>query len=57
MEERVMKIIIKNNGKVVREKTLRNELHFEVQKKTRMNIVQSKKMYNRKKEKKIKFDY
>lgn len=52
-----MKIIIKNNGKVVREKTLRNELHFEVQKKTRMNIVQSKKMYNRKKEKKIKFDY
>lgn len=52
-----MKIIIKNNGKVVREKTLRNELHFEVQKKTRMNIVQSKKIYNRKKEKKIKFDY
>lgn len=52
-----MKIVVKNNGKVVREKTLRNELHFEVQKKTRMNIVQSKKVYNRKKEKKIKFDY
>lgn len=28
---------------------LRNEMHFEVQKKTRMQIFESKKIYNRKK--------
>lgn len=46
-----MKIVVKNNGKVVREKTMRNELHFEVQRKTRSNIIIPKTVYNRNKDK------
>lgn len=43
-----MKIIIKDNGKIVREKEIRNELHLEVQKKNRVQIFKNKKAYTRK---------
>ena len=43
-----MKQVIKINGKKMGEITLRNGLHFEVQKKTRMQIQKSKKTYTRK---------
>ena len=53
-----MKIKIKNKaGKVVREKELRNLLHFEVQKNTRTQIVESKKRYKRCRDKKVNMDY
>ena len=45
-----MKIKIKDKkGNVVRQKECRNLLHFEIQKNTRTNIIQSKKTYNRNK--------
>lgn len=50
-----MQIKGKVNGKEQKPVTIPNKLHFEVQKKTRMNIVQSKKVYNRKKMKKIEY--
>lgn len=52
-----MKIIVKDSGKIVREKEMRNILHFDVQRKTRSNIVTSKKVYNRKKCKKMSLYY
>lgn len=38
-----MDTIIKDNGKIVARKTRRNELHFDVQRKTRSIVVPSKK--------------
>lgn len=48
-----MKKIIKINGKKMGEVQTRNDLHFEVQKKTRVQIVESKKIYKRARDKKI----
>ena len=47
-----MKIVVKSDGKVVREKKTRNQMHLEVQKNTRAQIIPSKKAYNRKRDKK-----
>lgn len=44
-----MQIKGKINGKEQKPVNIPNKLHFEIQKKTRMNIVPSKKVYNRKK--------
>lgn len=53
-----MKIKIKNKaGKIVREKEARNLLHFEVQKNTRAQVFESKKIYKRCRDKKVKYDY
>lgn len=53
-----MKIKIKNKaGKIVREKEVRNLLHFEVQKNTRAQVFESKKTYKRCRDKKVKYDY
>ena len=51
-----MQIKGKIDGKEQKPVNIPNTLHFEVQKKTRMNIVQSKKVYNRKKVKKVDYN-
>lgn len=51
------KIVLKDqNGNVIKEGTItqRNTLHFEVQKKTRATVVQSKKYYKRSRDKRVK---
>lgn len=55
--EEFMKLKIKSKGKVVREKELRNKMHFEVQKNTRGHIAVPKTVYNRQKSKKMCLDY
>lgn len=51
-----MQIKGKINGKEQKPVTIPNKLHLEIQKKTRMQIVQSKKVYNRKKQKKVDYE-
>ena len=48
--DNVEKVVIKIKGSDIPK---RNELHFEVQKNTRKQVVQSKKVYNRKKLRKV----
>lgn len=55
--EEFMKLRIKSKGKVVKEKELRNTMHFEVQKNTRGHIAVPKTVYNRQKSKKMCWDY
>lgn len=43
-----MKIVVKDKGKIVAEKTIKNTMHFEVQKNNRMQIQKNKKAYTRK---------
>lgn len=48
-----MFIKIKVNGVEQKPVPLPNKMHLEVQTKTRMNIIPSKKLYNRKRDRKV----
>lgn len=52
-----MKIKIIAEGKVVREKELRNITHFEIQRKTKAHVFVPKTVYNRQKSKRMCYDY
>ena len=53
MEKKAVKKVVKINGKKVGEINERNLLHFEIQRKMHTQIVKSKKIYNRARDKKV----